>query len=58
MLTRLREGTPDAAREGRSGRGHRADPAGAPVRIERPRATPSGSCGRSSGSTSRPSPVR
>jgi ABC-type nitrate/sulfonate/bicarbonate transport system ATPase subunit len=33
MLTRLREGTPDAAREGRSDAGI-ADPAGAPVRIE------------------------
>jgi ABC-type nitrate/sulfonate/bicarbonate transport system ATPase subunit len=34
MLTRLREGTPDAAREGRAGAAS-ADAAGAPVRIER-----------------------
>ena len=34
MLTRLREGTPDAAREGRAD-GASADGAGAPVRIER-----------------------
>jgi NitT/TauT family transport system ATP-binding protein len=33
MLTRLREGTPDAAPEGRASPGT-ADPAGAPVRIE------------------------
>ena len=33
MLTRLREGTPDAAREGRSG-AVIADPAGAPIRIQ------------------------
>jgi NitT/TauT family transport system ATP-binding protein len=34
MLTRLREGTPDAAREGRADTGT-ADAAGAPLRIER-----------------------
>ena len=57
MLTRLREGTPDAAREGRADarhrgfeRAHRSGSRASP--------TPSASCARSSGSTSRPSPAR
>ena len=61
MLTRLREGTPDAADEAARRRSERRSPRGdrrCATRRRASSATPSESCGQSSGSTSRSSRAR